>query len=191
MSIQTVSYKLTGIAPLLQHNGQTSDPTNPFTKSMKLITGKRAKTEADHEELARIEYLAGLYVKNDQVVIPAEVIESCIINGAKKIKMGPAAKAGLFVMNDAVLEYGEQLTPEELWESGVYVLKNRVRVQTSAIMRTRPKFDNWSIEFAIDFNDELLNPGTIDEFMGHAGMQVGLCDWRPRYGRFNYERVAA
>jgi len=38
-----VKLKLTGISPLIVHNGQLADPLNRFSKLMKAVTGKRKK----------------------------------------------------------------------------------------------------------------------------------------------------
>lgn len=57
--MKTLELILTGVAPLLQHNGQTTDPLNPFSRAMSEISSKRKKTEADHRERDRLEFLAG------------------------------------------------------------------------------------------------------------------------------------
>ena len=85
---KTLTTRVVGVAPLLMHNGQTADPLNKFAKAMKEIAGKRKKTEADLVELARIEYLAGLYMGPNGPVIPSVMLEAAITEGAKKAKNG-------------------------------------------------------------------------------------------------------
>ena len=188
--MDSITLKLPGVAPLLMHNGQTADPLNKFAKAMKQISGKRSKTEADLMELAKLEYLAGLYLNSDgQVCIPDYVLEATLIAGAKKVKSGPAAKAGLFVGDGIEFNYGETLTPEGLWDSERFVNKARVRVSQAAVMRYRPMFKQWTVTAKVEFNNELLNGKQILEFARHAGQAVGIGDWRPKYGRFTAEEL--
>ncbi len=83
---------------LIMHNGQTADPLNPFSKAMKEISGKRKKTDSDYEAMANIEYKAGLYVDaKNNVIVPSRVLESVLVEGAKKSKEGKLALSGMFV----------------------------------------------------------------------------------------------
>lgn len=52
---------LTGVTPLLVHNARLADPLDPIVRQTKPISGKRSKTEEDHLELARLEFIGGLY----------------------------------------------------------------------------------------------------------------------------------
>ena len=57
MAWQTLRYQLTSSSDMLLHNGQMANPLNKWAKLMKQISSKRAKTDADYEEMARIEFL--------------------------------------------------------------------------------------------------------------------------------------
>jgi hypothetical protein len=35
----------------------------------------------------------------------------------------------------------------------------------------------------------VLNPTQIGEFLEVGGRLIGLCDWRPKFGRFTYEEM--
>lgn len=179
--------QLEGLAPIILHNGQTSDPANKFSLAMKQISSKRKKVESDYTELSKLEFFAGLYLNQEkQVIVPASCLQAVIIAGAKKHKEGPAAKAGVFVLdNEAILEYGEKLTPEQLWEKrDVYALVARAKIGQSAIMRTRPIFKNWKINFRVFLNEDLVSKSSFSDWITTAGIQCGLCDWRPQHGRF-------
>ena len=86
MAWQTARFQWTSSAPFIMHNGRTADPTNKWAKAMKKVTGKRVKTDADYEEMARIEFLAGLYMGTGGPIIPSMLIDSVMINAAKKTK---------------------------------------------------------------------------------------------------------
>jgi hypothetical protein len=163
---------------------------NPYSKAMKEITGKRKKTDSDLEELARLEFFKALYLnESKQVIIPSEMIEACLINGAKKSKMGHWAKAGLFIESDSILEFNDsESDPQKLWKKGLF-LQLPVRIGQQRIIRTRPKFENWKIEVEIKYHEELLSLKDVYQFCIDAGMQCGLGDWRPKYGRFEVLKI--
>ena len=181
-----ITFKIDGIAPLLMHNGQLANPLNPLVKQMKSLTGQRKKTDDVHAELSRLEFRAGLYLSHEGVVeIPSEVIESCLIEGAKKSKLGKQFKSAIAIHENSPLDYGEQLTVDELWERNEEFADVRgVKVGTSRIMRTRPIFRSWRLEFEVSYNPDLVNPEQIQLAVADAGTQVGLCDYRPKFGRF-------
>lgn len=189
MAYQTLRYRLTSSAPLLMHNGQTADPLNKFAKSLKKISSKRAKTEADYEEMARIEFLAGLYMSPDGPVIPSYVIDSMLVNAAKKNKEGMVAKSAVFCANHASLEYDGPRDADTLWKDEGFRHVAIVRVGMARVARTRPTFRQWSCVVELEVETTLVNPERVDEWMHIAGAQVGVGDWRPQHGRFTAQRL--
>ena len=175
---------------MLCHNGQTADPRNTYSKAMKAISGKRKKTDADYEEMARLEWLAGLYRFRNDIVIPDYVLEAVFINGAKKSKRGPQAKCGMFFTEHASLEFpGKPAeinddTLSEMFVSGEFTHTVGVKVGMAKVMRTRPMFRNWSLVATAQFDPDVLNLRDIEEIATDAGKLVGLGDWRPKHGRF-------
>lgn len=184
-----VTYRLTSSAPLLQHNGQTADPLNKWSKLIKQISSKRKKTDADHEEIARLEFMAALYMDDQGPILPAHVIDAMIINGAKKSREGPTAKSGCFCLEHAELEYEGPRTANELWDDEQFRFSAIVRIQSSRIPRMRPIFRDWALNINLHIEDSVVNISRVDEWLTTAGTQVGLCDWRPQYGRFTVERL--
>jgi hypothetical protein len=98
--MQTLKLRLKGIAPLLIHNNQAANPLNIYAKSLKVLTSKRNKTDADHRDIARLEWEAGLYLEDGIVVMPAKNIEACFLGGAKKSKNGTKYKSGVMIEDD-------------------------------------------------------------------------------------------
>ncbi|MCK8787632.1 hypothetical protein M0638_25015 [Roseomonas sp. NAR14] len=188
---ETLSFKITGVAPLLMHNGQLADPLNPFSQSIAEVTKKRKKTDADHVEMARREFFGGLYISGGAPCIPAEMIEAALIKGAMKEKRGPAAKAGLLVEQNAILEYDGPREPKALWQDERFRLRVAVKVGQAKVMRTRPRFDGWHAAVEVKFLPSLLNRKEVGDFLATAGEQIGIGDWRPRFGRFLVEGVVA
>lgn len=135
--------------------------------------------------MARIEWYASLYLNKGRVCIPSLVLEAAFVKAAQKRKLGKQAQAGIFIDEDMILNFdGDNLTIDELWERDTNRHCVAVRVQTNKIMRTRSIFHEWSGAFEIHFDDEALNASQVEDIVNIAGSQIGLCDWRPKFGRF-------
>jgi len=190
MAWQTVKYELSSVCPLLMHNGQTADPTNKWSKAMKQVSSKRAKTDADYEELARLEFMAGLYMALDGPVLPAHMIDAMLINSAKKSKEGMLAKSGAFCLQHARLEYDGPRTADALWADERFRYVAIVRVGQARVARTRPVFNEWRALLELSIEDSIVNPVRVDDWLAVGGFQIGLGDWRPQHGRFSAKRIS-
>lgn len=186
---QQYQCRITGVTPLLMHNGLLADPCNEITRMMKAVSGKRDKTESDHAELSRLEWFGGLYVHDGKPVLPGEMIEAMLLESAKKKKKGVQAKAGLIVPDNSVLEYEGPKDIDAMWKSGKFLHKVGVRVQKNKIIRTRPVFYQWAATLDIHFLPGLLNKSDVEGFVEVGGQIVGLGDWRPKFGRFVVDAV--
>ena len=171
------------------HCGQTADPLNKFAKALKQISSKRTKTDADYEEMARIEFMAGLYMGKDGPIVPANVIDSMLIGAAKKSKEGPLAKSGVFCAEHASLQYVGPRTADELWADENFRFSALVRVSTARIARMRPRFNEWSAVVTLNVEESVVNPSRVDDWMAVAGTIIGIGDWRPQHGRFEAKRL--
>jgi hypothetical protein len=191
MAQQSYSFKITGIAPLIVHNGELADPFYSFSQEIKKISGKRKKTEADHEMMAKLEWRGGLYVNEGKLIVPSDCFEASLVGAAKLSRLGKDAARGLFVEDhlliegDGVPESVDEAALDEMYDSRKFVFRKGVRVGTAKVMRTRPIFGTgWSARATIVFNDAVFNKQQIEDLAEAAGFQIGLCEWRPRYGRF-------
>ena len=76
--------------------------------------------------------------------------------------------------------------------TGYEIDQRRVMIQRAGIIRSRPRFDEWSLTFKLHVVDEYLtSPGmdkVIKQIIDDAGSLVGLLDFRPRFGRFKVEK---
>jgi len=182
------TFKIKGISPLLLHNGDLANPFNKWTKAMKVITGKRKKTDADHEELSRLEWLGSFYVNEEnRPIIPGTNFESMLIQAGKKSKLGESFKAGMICENDSFIEYDGPKTVEEIWNKCGHKFTDIRGVKLNGktrIMRTRPVFHKWSIEFKVSYLPDILNESQVVEAVTTAGRIIGLGDYKPRFGRF-------
>lgn len=191
VAFQEKTYKLTSDCPLLMHAGTLIDPLHPLSKSMKQISGKRKKTDADHFEMSKIEFVAGLYMSKGGVVIPADNVLRCLRDAAAKSKRGKDIYAGLVVQNHIMIEETQGRSAESLWGDGYseFVDRRVVKVGQARVVRTRPIFGNWSGEVTVRFEDTILTERFVDETFDIASQIVGFCELRPRLGRFSVEAV--
>jgi len=192
MSWQTIQIEVKGLTPLLLHNGQTTDTLNPYSKRLKEVTGLRKKTDADQMEIARIEWEASLYTdEKEQVVVPGVNIESMIISAAKKIKQGVTAKAS--ILSDGMwplLIGGKAVKVSKILNDPAYIDKRRVVISRAAVMRTRPIFRDWDLTFSLSYDPDSVNEKDVIKMVDIAGSQIGLGDFRPKFGRFAVTKVS-
>lgn len=190
MPWQPLMFKLTSVSPLIMHNGRLANPMDPITKQLKAVTDKKKKVDADHIEIARLQFLGSLYMGNGGPIIPSENLEAAVVEGAKKVRRGPDAKGAVSINDHAALSYDGPTIPEELWGIEGFRLTVGVKIGGKRVMATRPVFRTWSATIAVLFDDSRLNAADVAVFLGKAGTEVGIGDWRPRYGRFNTEAAA-
>jgi len=186
---KSLRVRITGESPLLLHNGQLCNPLNDWAKKIKTVTSKRKKTDADHAEVARLEWYGSMYLHDGKPCIPGEVIEGAIVNGAKKNKMGPRAKGGIYCEGNWPISNGgaDLSNLEELWKSQKYNLLTPVKVGQAKIMRSRPRFDQWSIdEVEIKYDPAIVNESDVLDCLKSAD---GIGDWRPKFGRFSVSKI--
>lgn len=187
---KTFAIKLTGIAPMLTHNGLLADPSYEYTKALKLISGRRDKSDDDREQMAHHEFQGGLYfVDGVGPVIPSGNIEAAVKAAGSTVgKAGKTITAVFFVNEEFVpLTYAGPRTREELWANPIFRDRRTAVVQRARIVRTRPRFTQWSLEFTATLLPCKLGGDDLRRFFEHAGYYVGLGDYRPKFGRFEVE----
>lgn len=185
--MKNIKCELHGISPLIMHSCQCVNPLHPISIEMKKITGIRKKTEEDLKKLSDLEWESGLYW-DDRVglYIPAENIEATIREGAKARKKGKDIVKG-FVCNDLMphLDIGEELTKEQMKADFRFRDVRAMRVKQARVMRTRPRFNTWNLMFIASYDENLIDFQTIVDAIEYSGQYVGLCDSRPKYGKFS------
>lgn len=201
--IKKLHVKLEGKCNLVLHNSQAARPGNQFKKAMAEITSKRKKTDEDYILLANIEWLSAWYFSGDEVaftikngkliigdhgnpIIPDRLLFAMLIASAKKNKLGTDFKAGIFIEDDGVFRFEPDKPVSELIEDLNFRVETLEKVTTSKIMRTRPKFKSWRVEFSISYDDSVVSESQIEQALEVGGNLVGLAERRPQWGRFSY-----
>jgi hypothetical protein len=178
------TYRLQGVAPFIHHNGVLADKQNPIKKAIDLITAKKKKTDADHLEIARLEFAGGLYMGPDGPILPSTVMEAAIQVAARKTKEGLDASAAMFVPENTPLEYDGPRTVAELWDDERFRFSIGVRIQRQKVQRMRARFFPWAATVGVSYENTIVNKARVDEWIVTCGRQIGIGDWHPRNGRF-------
>lgn len=180
------TYKIEGITPLILHNGELANPLSPLVKQFKEISGKRTKTDADYENMAKLEWIAGHYWSADgkAAVIPEKCLIACIKAGAKRFKRGVDVDRGVFISGDFPLVFDGPQDPEKRYQDKKYVSQVMMTIDRRRVLRTRPMFPEWNLTFSGSLDCQSMNKDDLTRFIEAAGLFAGLGDSRPRYGKF-------
>lgn len=174
------------VSPLLMHNERLADPLDPISIEIAKLSRKRSKTEADHLEIARLEFAGGMYFDEELgPVVPAWNIIRSIQDAAKRHKFGTDVLRALIPIEPFFpVQYDGPRTIAELWDDGRFASRKSVGVSRRRVMRTRPVFVDWQVEGDIEIDLTVLDVEKVNQFIDEAGRYIGLCDNRPLYGRF-------
>lgn len=189
------TYKATieGIRPLLMHSGRLADPLDPMALRLAELTHKKKKTPDDHERIARAEWEGGLYVLEDQVVLPGLLLDATLRDGAKQNKQGKAVVAGVEIAEEFVpLQYDGPKSWKKLYDvkneldKRKFVDRRGTKLNgRTTVIRTRPRFNEWSATFTLNiFDFAEVGPKDVQRGLEHAGRAVGIGDFRPKFGLF-------
>ena len=188
---RVVKIKINGVAPLLMNCDRYSNPLDPLTKAHKKLHAKRNRTDEEEIALMKSSWLGSLYF-NEQgaVAIPSKNIEATLINGARRRKKGKLFECGSAVVQDWIpLKHDGPKDIEKLWEKEEFRDIRGVVIKQNRLQKCRPKFNNWSLEFDVAYHGNVLEEQDVVQALEDAGEFVGLCDYRPRFGRFEVEVV--
>ncbi|MBR1188548.1 hypothetical protein [Bradyrhizobium sp. AUGA SZCCT0160] len=186
---EQISLRLTGMRPLLMHNGALADPLDQHSVDLAAFTGKRSKTKADHEIIAELEWYGSLWLHDSQPCLPEHVLESVFVDGARFKRKGREATAGLEIVAPAMIHHDGPRDLPTMWKNTEFRKRAGVRIRHSKTMRTRPRFPVWSAELTASYLPSLLDREEVVTFFKIAGALVGVGDWRPKFGKFAVEEV--
>lgn len=175
-----------GGSALVMHNERLADPLDEIVRQIAQISKKRSKTEADHLEIARLEFLGGLYLDaHGEPCQPAWNVLRCLQEGAKRHKRGLDVLRGIYPIGDtATLQYEGPRNPDVMWKEGGHSLRKSVGVQRARTMRTRPIFTDWQLELPVEVDMNTWDLDSLSQMWREAGIYAGLGEMRPVYGRF-------
>lgn len=182
-----VSVEVRSLAPLMCHNGQLANPLNKWVREIAKITSKKKnKTDDDMVEMARLEFMGGLYLTKKNVpCIPDTVIEGFFGRAAKKINKGPQGQAGIYAKGEWPLIYDGPKDPDKMWASGdFHDIRGCKLAGKSTVMRCRPIFHKWGLKFELLCDTEIISIPTVKDILDVGRTKAGFGDYIPKFGRF-------
>jgi len=169
--------KIVGEKPLLMHApvGLESKP--------KLRRGEHLDPKTEAEKY--------LYKDSEgRICIPSVNIKACIRDAGANYKV--SGRRSTF---KSMIKAGLDIKPYPnvpLIHNGWQVDVRPVVVQRSRILRARPRFDEWSLEFQIVNRDPtIIHKETLRKILIDAGKYYGLGDFRPEFGLFTLAEFKA
>lgn len=199
--MKEMTVRWTGIRPLIMHNADMIDPDNRTVLAIGQLTRSLKKLKKDDVEgkedlrrkIERLEWEGSMYWQSDGVFMPGKNIMAAIVAGARKIKAGKQAEQAIVPIEDIPIDTKVSTKNlDKLYENKDFSLRQAVRIPPktgSRIMKVRPKITDWSLTFKIEYDEKTLPTNDLLESMNEAGSLIGLCDWRPIFGRFIVEVV--
>jgi len=172
-----IKVTIRGVSPLLQHRFPDADQIE--TKSRKRAGSRQ---EEDIEK--------SLYRLPDGVIYqPSEHILGAMIRSASNFLIVGKRKKSYKELVKAVLFIEPECIVHKKQKWGVDQRIVRIPPGTGAmVLRSRPRFENWELDFTITTSEEQMAFETIKEILDYAGRIVGIGDHRPRFGRFTVTR---
>lgn len=202
--MRDITIKVVGRTELLMHSSRLVNPMDPATKELAAAHAeyKRVKSDESFYEMAKAEFYGSLYHYEGEGTLvgpywPTDGFQSCLKNaGAKIVKSGRTTYknfvAGGLLPGESdinALTYRSftrgQPAPrdlEGLWAEEGYRDMRPVRVGSSQVIRTRPKFQNWAFDVPFQLDTDVLDLADLERILVIAGQVVGLGDWRPAKG---------
>ena len=209
---------LTGVTPLIMH-ADNIDWQDKINKWRKAPMNKSLSVAGDDRSPA-FTWIGYLYRSLDKsrIVMPSDNVLTCLREGGTKVRIGTGRKSfkvltqssiifsdfelkftvrgkEVFLNTISALSSQQELDFQKYKDAadalGFELFVKRAKVGESKHVRVRPMFQNWGVDFTIQVTNAALTQEALEEIFYQAGMNSGLCDWRPSskkspgpYGRF-------
>lgn len=169
--MKTIAVKVKGLSSLLMH----SFPMVP-------IDGLEKKSPEEQAALC----LYRLNGKEGEIYFPGSSLQRALVaaggfsKGKGRASLSRTVAASVFVTPEAII-----LKPQK------YVVDSRpvvVPATRGRVLRHRPRFDQWVLEFEIQYDETMLKESEVRKIVDDAGQKCGVGDFRPAckgpFGRF-------
>ncbi|MFA5458737.1 MAG: hypothetical protein WC261_14035 [Synergistaceae bacterium] len=193
---KSIKVELHGMEPLLMNSNASVNPLNPLVRELKTLTSKRKRTEEDDRDILLLKWRLSMYYDEKLgPYIPSVNLLATLREAAKKHKRGKDIISSAVVSpSDIPLHYNGPRNIDELAalaDGKQQFIDVRVgRIKQASVMISRARFNPpWHIKCEIVYDDLVFNKDDIMLFLTIGGEKIGLCDYRPRYGRFTVKEV--
>ena len=213
---------LSGISPLIMHWDNIEWADQIAARRTQIKKDDKANFAAGDDRCPPETWKGCIYNDGERIVMPTDNLRACLLRAAarkelsgKKTYKELSQCAVLFDDVYAAMFFGpeqQQIAwpdveavsgafPDQLTAArglGFDLLIKRARVDRKKHVRVRPIFASWVVIAGITVVDQQVTADVLNEIWGIAGVNIGLCDWRPGekespgpYGRYVAELKAA
>lgn len=190
--MESIEIKLVGTSPLILKSDRTVDPFDHFVVAMKPLKDKKKKTDEDNHLLRRLEWESGLYM--DAAIgpfVPGWNVIRSLRDGAAMLKKGKDVIRGVLTDTKIRIDYDGPRTADAMYADGRFVdVRRVVNNGGGATMRARPRFDEWSMQLTLDFDEHMISRPDLLSAFERAGKFAGIGEYRPsspkggQFGRY-------
>ena len=164
--MKKINVRIESVRPMLMNEFQPEEGT----------TKKGQVYEPNDECVKRL-----IKDSDDNICAKSSWIEGALVSSGAEFKFKghktykTILQAGIYVDPDLIVLSNQD------WE----IDSRRVKIQRASIMRSRPIFREWSLDFDIVITSpDLIQPAILKEILENAGKVKGIGDYRPKYGLF-------
>jgi hypothetical protein len=181
---------LRGVTPLLLNSGE-ADRDSELFRDFTHLSQKRGKSLDDEARLRLMEWALRAYI-DDTVgpYIPGKNIKEMLRSAATKYRKGEDIKRSLAVADFRIpILYDGPREQEILQKDEAYrylAMVSNAGQSKGRVVRTRPKFDDWTLVTTLAWDPEDLDEDLIVKVVKRSE-KYGLGDYRPEFGAFNAE----
>lgn len=176
LNIQTVAFTVKGTSPLIVHRFSEKARKMILNKQMGKASAGREKKDPQED------YRESLYLLPDgrpgfpAIGFKCAMVTACTSLGKSITKV--MARQAFHVVGELLKVEGEHRMREDMVRLG----------GTTADVRFRAEFPEWSCEVPVRFNANVLTTEQLANLLNTAGFAVGVGEWRPerdgQYGTF-------
>lgn len=190
MNIQVMNIRLMGDSPLISHKWSQKAKRQILDKNMKKAKAAKEALDPFFEFCESMYWLSEMPAHPTQtdvdgaafgfpaVAFKAAAVDACShVDGITKVE----ARGAFHIQGDMVKIQGAPALREDMVRIGM----------GTADIRYRGEFKEWSVEFLVRFNANVLSAEQIVNLFNTAGFAIGVGEWRPQkdgsFGMFHVE----
>ena len=174
---QMMKVKIKGVRPMVQHKWSE--------KAMKMILDKQMKKASKGREIRdpKQEYKDSYhYNEKGKIAFPAGGVKKAIVTAARNIPGVTMSllRGALFVLGDK-----DDLIEVKFKSERMRTDMVKINIDT-ADLRFRGELSDWTMDFLVEFNADVISPEQIMNLIQTAGFSSGLGEMRPEKTGFRF-----
>ncbi len=122
-----------------------------------------------------------LYRNEQGCYVPSSWVGAALRETAKEFKGKGKASLKTTILASVFVEPEEILLGKKTYDE---IDRRPAVIQRQRIVKSRPRFNSWEIEFTINFDETRIGKDTLKQIVEEAGQSKGIGDYRPKFGRF-------